>query len=171
MGQLFVAREAGPELVGTLGGHTAVMNNDQIVSSVSAGVARAISNIRFYLAGGYDGALERIGGIILEARDRINDIRGSVEHIAYMMSSPSFVMAGGPAMAQGTVIPPQILSATTDLSSIRSALDRLTASLDNGGRGGDYRFTAEINRRVLFDEMLDEGQLRQAQTGNNPFNI
>lgn len=41
MGQLFVAREAGPELVGTLGGHTAVMNNDQIVSSVSAGVYQA----------------------------------------------------------------------------------------------------------------------------------
>lgn len=40
-GQLFVAREAGPELVGSLGGHTAVMNNDQIVASVSAGVAKA----------------------------------------------------------------------------------------------------------------------------------
>ena len=42
MGQMFVAREAGPELVGTLGGHTAVMNNDQIVSSVSDGVYRAV---------------------------------------------------------------------------------------------------------------------------------
>lgn len=41
MGQLFIAREAGPELVGTLGGHTAVMNNDQIVASVSNGVAMA----------------------------------------------------------------------------------------------------------------------------------
>jgi hypothetical protein len=40
-GQLFYAREAGPELVGTLGGHTAVMNNDQIVASVSDGVRRA----------------------------------------------------------------------------------------------------------------------------------
>ena len=47
-GQLFVARESGAELVGTLGGHTAVMNNDQIVASVSAGVARAISSIKFY---------------------------------------------------------------------------------------------------------------------------
>ena len=45
--QLFWAREAGPELVGTLGGHTAVMNNDQIVASVSDGVARAIANIHF----------------------------------------------------------------------------------------------------------------------------
>ena len=40
-GQMFVAREAGPELVGRIGGHTAVMNNDQIVSSVAAGVASA----------------------------------------------------------------------------------------------------------------------------------
>ena len=42
-GELFLAREAGPELVGTIGGHTAVMNNDQIVSSVSDGVYRAVS--------------------------------------------------------------------------------------------------------------------------------
>lgn len=41
-GQMFIAREAGPELVGTLGGATAVMNNDQIVSSVSAGVYKAV---------------------------------------------------------------------------------------------------------------------------------
>ncbi|MBQ9613962.1 MAG: apolipoprotein A1/A4/E family protein [Lachnospiraceae bacterium] len=47
-GQMFIAREKGPELVGTLGGHTAVMNNDQIVASVSAGVAKAISGIKFY---------------------------------------------------------------------------------------------------------------------------
>ena len=43
-GQLFIAREAGPELVGTLGGHTAVMNNDQIVASVSDGVYRAVKS-------------------------------------------------------------------------------------------------------------------------------
>lgn len=44
-GQLFLAREAGPELVGTIGGHSAVMNNNQIVSSVAAGVADAISGV------------------------------------------------------------------------------------------------------------------------------
>lgn len=41
-GQLFIAREAGPELVGTIAGHTAVMNNNQIVASVSDGVYRAV---------------------------------------------------------------------------------------------------------------------------------
>lgn len=42
VGQMFVARERGPELVGTIGGHTAVMNNDQIVSSVASGVYNAV---------------------------------------------------------------------------------------------------------------------------------
>jgi hypothetical protein len=41
-GQMFVAREAGPELVGTIGSRTAVVNNDQIVESVSRGVYQAV---------------------------------------------------------------------------------------------------------------------------------
>ena len=41
-GQMFVAREAGPELVGTIGSRSAVANNDQIVESVSKGVYRAV---------------------------------------------------------------------------------------------------------------------------------
>lgn len=41
-GQMFVARESGAELVGSIGRSTAVMNNDQIVASVSEGVYRAV---------------------------------------------------------------------------------------------------------------------------------
>lgn len=37
-GQMFIAREAGPEMVGTIGGRTAVANNDQIVEGIRAGV-------------------------------------------------------------------------------------------------------------------------------------
>lgn len=40
-GQMFVAREAGPELVGTIGNRTAVVNNEQIVASVARGVETA----------------------------------------------------------------------------------------------------------------------------------
>lgn len=43
-GELFAARESGPEMVGTIGGRTAVANNDQIVEAVSAGVARAVAS-------------------------------------------------------------------------------------------------------------------------------
>lgn len=41
-GQLFVANEAGPELVGTMGGRTAVANNDQIVEGIRQGVYDAV---------------------------------------------------------------------------------------------------------------------------------
>ena len=41
-GQLFIANEAGPELVGTMGGHTAVANNDQIVDGIRQGVYDAV---------------------------------------------------------------------------------------------------------------------------------
>lgn len=41
-GQLFIAREAGAEMVGSMGGRTAVANNDQIVEGISSGVYAAV---------------------------------------------------------------------------------------------------------------------------------
>lgn len=40
-GQLFIAREAGAEMVGAMGNRTAVANNDQIVEGIAAGVSDA----------------------------------------------------------------------------------------------------------------------------------
>lgn len=42
-GELFVARERGPELVGSIGGRTAVANNDQIIEGIRSGVFEAVS--------------------------------------------------------------------------------------------------------------------------------
>lgn len=41
-GQLFVANEAGPELVGKMGNRNAVVNNNQIVEGIKAGVFEAV---------------------------------------------------------------------------------------------------------------------------------
>ena len=69
MGQMFIARESGPELVGSLGGHTAVMNNDQIVASVSNGVYQAVKsalgngqnvNVQVVLEGDADGLFKAV---------------------------------------------------------------------------------------------------------------
>lgn len=43
VGQMFIARESGPELVGTIGGSPAVANNDQIVEGIRTGVAEAMA--------------------------------------------------------------------------------------------------------------------------------
>lgn len=41
-GQLFIAREAGAEMVGSMNNRTAVANNDQIVDGIKAGVYEAV---------------------------------------------------------------------------------------------------------------------------------
>ena len=42
VGEMFVAREAGPEFVGRMGSRTVVANNDQIVAGIESGVFRAV---------------------------------------------------------------------------------------------------------------------------------
>lgn len=42
MGEMFIAREAGPEMVGRIGNRTTVANNDQIVEGISEGVYAAV---------------------------------------------------------------------------------------------------------------------------------
>ena len=48
-GQMFIAREAGPELVGNIGRQTAVANNDQIVDGIAKGVSSANSESNMLL--------------------------------------------------------------------------------------------------------------------------
>ena len=55
IGQMFIAREAGAELVGRVGNHTAVMNNEQIVSAVSDGVYRAMMSAMSHSNNSSDG--------------------------------------------------------------------------------------------------------------------
>lgn len=48
VGQMFIAREAGPELVGTIGGRSAVANNEQIIEGISQGVYEAMLRANTY---------------------------------------------------------------------------------------------------------------------------
>ena len=76
-GQIFRARENGnPELVGTIRGSTAVMNNGQIVASVSDGVARAIAGIHFKMVG-YNGAT--INNAVLDNEQIARNIQDGIE--------------------------------------------------------------------------------------------
>ena len=63
-GQLFMAREAGPELVGTMGGRTAVANNDQIVEGIRMGVYEAVTAAMSTAGGG-----ETVVKVYLDSRE------------------------------------------------------------------------------------------------------
>lgn len=74
-----MAREAGPELVGRIGSRTAVVNNDQIVASVSEGVYRAV--VAALGSGGNQQAINLALRLIMDGKqttqiviDRINEM-------------------------------------------------------------------------------------------------
>lgn len=78
VGEMFVAREAGPELVGTIGNKSTVMNNQQIVQAVSQGVAQAVSSVMGSNGGSYylyiDG--QQITDVVTKRMNRMANITG-----------------------------------------------------------------------------------------------
>nr|DAG53401.1 MAG TPA: minor tail protein [Caudoviricetes sp.] len=86
-----------------------------------------------------------------------------------------------PYLAKGAVIPPrsEFLAVLGDQKQgnnietpetlLRKIVREETAGRQTGG--GSYRFTAQINRRTLFDEMMKEAQMRRDTSGRNPFEM
>ena len=76
-GQMFVAREAGPEIVGSIGGRTAVANNDQIVQAVSLGVYNAVVDAMGKTSGGSQPITVQIDGreVFTAVRNQNNNFK------------------------------------------------------------------------------------------------
>ena len=90
-----------------------------------------------------------------------------------------------PYVANGAVIPAKASaviaqkqhstdSSNNDVLNLLEQLLSVMKSLESdnsGNNGGDYHFTAQINRRTLFDEFIEEAKLRQMSNGRNPFSL
>lgn len=80
VGQMFIARERGPELVGTMGGKTAVANNNQIVEGIQSGVYTAMRQVSLESGGKGDIYIKHQtildGKVIDERIEKVNE-----EHI------------------------------------------------------------------------------------------
>lgn len=85
-----------------------------------------------------------------------------------------------PYLAKGAVIPPRseflaVLGDQKQGNNIEApeALLRKIVREESGGQqsGGNVRFTAQINRRTVFDEIIEEAKLRRDTSGRNPFEL
>lgn len=85
-----------------------------------------------------------------------------------------------PYLAKGAVIPPRseflaVLGDQKQGNNIETpeALLRKIVREESGGQqsGGNVRFTAQINRRTVFDEIIEEAKLRRDTSGRNPFEL
>ena len=77
-GEMFIARENGlPEMVGSIGGRTAVANNDQIVQAVSLGVYNAVVDAMGKASGGSQPITVQIDGreVFTAVRNQNNNFK------------------------------------------------------------------------------------------------
>ena len=76
-GQMFIAREAGAEMVGSIGRRTAVANNDQIVAGIASGVAEANGEQNVLLREQNSllrALLEKDSGVYLDGKNLTNSV-------------------------------------------------------------------------------------------------
>lgn len=78
---------------------------------------------------------------------------------------------------QGAVIPPnkEFMAVLGDqksgnnIEAPESLIRRIVREESGNGKGSTYNVTAQVNRRTLFDLVLEEGKVRRTVTGRNPF--
>lgn len=84
-----------------------------------------------------------------------------------------------PYLAKGAVIPPrsEFLAVLGDqkqgnnIETPEALLRKIVREESGSNSGGDYHFTAQINRRTVFDEIIEEAKLRRDTSGRNPFEL
>lgn len=56
-----------------------------------------------------------------------------------------------------------------NIEAPESLIRRIVREESGNGKGSTYNVTAQVNRRTLFDLVLEEGKVRRTVTGRNPF--
>lgn len=134
--------------------------------------------------------------IILDIRKALGLVMSDLEQMERFYSGSHISQAGNihgggggrlprsynltiPHLATGAVIPPNapfaaILGDQKHGTNIEAPLDTIKQAVrevvGNGG-GGQFAFSAQINRKVLFEEIIEEAKLRQTTNGRNPFEL
>lgn len=161
---------------------------------LATGVKNAFSGIPGYITDILNNAVGKVNSAI----GNINGALGSIERsftFTYNYTNPfnnrrntyrSYLNLNRantiPYLASGAVIPPrsEFLAVLGDQKNgrnleapegvIREIIDDAFARHQQGS-SGNFRFTAQLNRRTIFDEMIDEAKLRRDASGTNPFEL
>lgn len=159
-----------------------------IFSNVFSGLADIAKTPINAIIGGFNSVLGVVNGLI----SKLNNLK-------FRITVPNWIPGIGgswwgfngfsiptigtiPMLASGAVIPPrsEFLAVLGDQKNgrnleapegvIREIIDDAFARHQQDG-SGNFRFTAQLNRRTIFDEMIDEAKLRRDASGTNPFEL
>ena len=130
------------------------------------------------VVGAVNTVIGALNGLHIDVPDVIADMTGI--H-SFGFDIPKFDAPRIPYLASGAVIPPnrEFMAVLGDQKSgtnieapenlIRKLLREELAKQQTGSK--TYAFTAQLNRRTLFEEFIKEAELQQMRTGKNPFEL
>ncbi len=153
--------------------------------------ASAFSGIAGGIKAPVNGAIAVSNKLISAVVEAVNAVGGALSRLSF--SVPDWVPGLGgssfginigrleapeiPYLAKGAVIPPRspfaaVLgdqSSGVNIETPEALLRKIMREELPPPGGGSYRFTAELDRRTIFDEVISEARLRQGASGKNPF--
>ena len=150
------------------------------ISNATSGITRTLNNVVGKVnstIGNINSALSGIERAFSFSYD-VTGPTGNRRWGYYNMSLPRVNTI--PYLAKGAVIPPRseflaVLGDQKQGNNIETpeALLRKIVREESGGQqsSGNVRFTAQINRRTVFDEIIEEAKLRRDTSGKNPFEL
>lgn len=145
---------------------------------------KAWNGIGDIFTGIWNGLISVVETIINGVIDIINGLIGGVNAITGTVGIPKIPEIPNlniPKLATGAVIPPNapfmaILGDQKRGTNIEAPLDTIKQAIreevgSGNGNGNVLHNVVQINRRTLFDEMIDEAKLRMSTTNQNPFEL
>lgn len=162
-------------------------------STLASGVENAFSGIPDYISNIMNNAVGKVNSAIGKINGALNGIERSFT-FTYNYTNPITKNKGTyrswlnlprvntiPYLASGAVIPPrsEFLAVLGDQKNGRNLeapegviRDIINDAFDQHQQGGgSYKFVAELDRRTIFEKVIEEAQLIRDTTGKNPFEM
>lgn len=167
-GSMFVAGEAGPEVVGHVGGRTEVLNKSQLASVMYSAVLAAMSEAVNNLAAAVFQRMAECTNAVIANMGYIVD---SIYAAGNMQGAPQLQLAGAPAnytLPDANVVAGVRAAGAAGSSGID--YDKLAGAVARRiSNDSSYQFIAQLNGRTIFDETVRQNQLYIKQTGRSGF--
>lgn len=158
----------------------------QITSSIWNGIVGTIKSAVNGIIGGINGMIRGVVSGINSVIRALNRLSFKIPDWVPLFGGRRFGFNIGtisapqiPYLASGAVIPPnkEFLAVLGDqksgnnIEAPESLIRRIVREETGRERGGSYEFVAQLNRRTIFRQVIEEGKLTRVQTGKNPFEL
>ena len=178
-------------LLGVINGFESAITNFKNV------IGNLLDTVKSQFSDGFKGVANVVIGylnnILQGIENMVNNAMKSIAALAIIATSLTGVKVDIPTdkltipkipyLASGAVIPPNapfmaVLGDQRHGTNIEAPLSTIESALDNvlnrrGGTSGSMTLhnVMQVNRRVLYDEFIEEAKLRMSTTGRNPFDF